>query len=137
MPVGHSSWSRAFSNASAEQRRAGTADRPLLRGPPARPVELRQALQTQAIHLRVGDTGLAVSLHTTDAELGLRPDLLAPSPELAACMTAAGFRHDSASSVGIRGPTAATSFARAGMKPRPAIGSISVEERDIVKAYGT
>ncbi len=55
----------------------------------------------QAIYLRVGDTGLAVTLHTTDADLGLRPHLLAPSPELAACMTGAGFRHDSESSVGI------------------------------------
>lgn len=55
----------------------------------------------QAICIRVGDSGLAVSLHTTDADLGLIPDLLAATPELAACMTRAGFRHDSASSVGI------------------------------------
>lgn len=55
----------------------------------------------QAIYLRVGAAGLAVTPHTTDADLSLRPDLLAPSPELAACMASAGFRHDSASSVGI------------------------------------
>ncbi len=67
-------------------------------GPQGRGVVLVGA---RAIYLRVGDTGLAVSLHTTDADLGLRPDLLAPSPELAACMTGAGFRHDSPSSVGI------------------------------------
>jgi len=55
----------------------------------------------QAVYLRAGDGGLAVTLHTTDADLGVRPELLAPDPELAACMTKAGFRHDSASSVGI------------------------------------
>lgn len=55
----------------------------------------------QAIYLRVGDGGLAVVAHTTDADLGLRPDLLAKTPDLAHCMRRAGFDHQSETSVGV------------------------------------
>lgn len=55
----------------------------------------------QAIYLRVGTAGLSITPYTTDVDLGLRPELLAPTPELAACMRSAGFEHADASSVGI------------------------------------
>ncbi len=55
----------------------------------------------QAVYLRAGDGGLAVTPHTTDADLALRPELLADSPELAASLSAAGFEPESADSVGI------------------------------------
>jgi hypothetical protein len=67
-------------------------------GPQARSVVLVGA---QAVYLRAGDGGLAVTPHTIDADLGLRPELIAAAPELSSCMTSAGFAHSKADSVGI------------------------------------
>lgn len=45
----------------------------------------------QAIYLRTGPASLAISEHTTDADLALEPDALAEAPVLGELMEAAGF----------------------------------------------
>lgn len=45
----------------------------------------------QAIYLRTGPASLAISEHTTDADLALEPDALADAPVLGDLMEAAGF----------------------------------------------
>ena len=47
----------------------------------------------QAIYLRAGAGVLPISDFTTDADLTLNPDHLAPEPELEALLKAAGFEH--------------------------------------------
>lgn len=55
----------------------------------------------QAVYLRVGDADIPVTLHTTDGDFSIRPELLSRDPVLAACMTRAGFLPQSPDSVGI------------------------------------
>ncbi len=45
----------------------------------------------QAIYLHTGDSGLAIAPYTTDADLALNPELLAPDPKLDSTMRTAGF----------------------------------------------
>lgn len=46
----------------------------------------------QAVYLRVGDAGMAVTVHTTDADLGIMPELLSDAPLLGDLLRAADFR---------------------------------------------
>ncbi len=45
----------------------------------------------QAVYLRTGDADLAIAPYTTDGDLAVDPESLAPDPKLEAAMTAAGF----------------------------------------------
>lgn len=45
----------------------------------------------QAVYLRVGDGDLAVAPYTTDADIAVDPESLAPDPTIEAAMNAAGF----------------------------------------------
>jgi hypothetical protein len=47
----------------------------------------------QAVYLRVGDGGIAVAPYTTDGDIAVDPESLAPAPAIAAAMKAAGFEH--------------------------------------------
>lgn len=46
----------------------------------------------QAVYLRVGDAGMAVTVHTTDADLGVLPEFLSDAPRLGDVLRAADFR---------------------------------------------
>lgn len=45
----------------------------------------------QGVYLRVGDGDLAVAPYTTDGDIAVNPESLAPDPTIEGVMTAAGF----------------------------------------------
>ena len=45
----------------------------------------------QAVYLRVGDAGMAVTVHTTDADLGILPEFLTDAPQLSDMLRGADF----------------------------------------------